>query len=232
MLRDRRTLAGAAATAACSLALLLGLMYFTLSTAGTAPAAGLDRPRAESRAAAPPEPGFDDPAEPYDLAAIARDPEAYYGRSVPNRVWQTAPLRPGSRHPRRLMAQDRPFRIAAANGPDAVPMLVRGEPGRPVTFTALDQGHFGNGKNSITVRSDEQGYARADFYVGAEGEFRVLAGSPENYGQAEFTVQAVPAEVLKSVQSGEYARDYLAKLGAKTKREELAAKKTNAGEKK
>ena len=238
MLRDRRTLAGAAVTAACSLALLVGLMYLSLSAAATAPA---DRPPAARVEAKPvaatankttsgiTDLGFNDPADAYDPEEIARDPDSYYGRSVPNRVWQTARLRAGANQPGRLTAEVEAFRLAAANGPDAVPMVVRGGPGRPVTFTALDQGHFSNGKISITVRSDEEGYARADFYVGAAGDFRVLAGSPENLGQAEFTIQAMPAEVLKSVQSGQYARDYLAKLEAKAKREKLAAKKTNAG---
>ena len=41
------------------------------------------------------------------------------------------------------------------------------------------------------------------------GDFRVLAGSPENQGPVEFTVQALPADVLRSVQSGEYARNYV-----------------------
>jgi hypothetical protein len=232
MLRDWRTLAGAAVTAACSLALLVGFMYLNLRAAASAPAGGPPDARAEAAPAtattnkaanAPTDPGFNEPAEPYDPAAIARDPDAYYGRSVPNRVWQTAPLRPGSRQPRRLMGQIEPFRIVAANGPDAVPMLVRGEPGQPVTFTALDHGHFSNGKISITVRSDEEGYARADFYVGEAGDFRVLAGSPENLGRAEFTLQALPADELKSVRSGEYARDYLAKLEAKAKRDKAAA---------
>ncbi len=108
-------------------------------------------------------------------------------------------------------------------------MVVRGKPERPVTFTALDHGHFSNGKISITVAADEFGYARADFWVGDEGDFRVLAGSPENLGPTEFTVQAVPAEVLKSLQSGQYARDYLAKLAEKAERDRLQREKAGAG---
>ncbi len=78
------------------------------------------------------------------------------------------------------------------------------------------------------MAADEFGYARADFWVGDEGDFRVLAGSPENLGPTEFTVQAVPAEVLKSLQSGQYARDYLAKLAEKAERDRLQREKAGA----
>ena len=156
-------------------------------------------------------PSFYDAADPYDLAAIQRDPAGYYGRSVPSRVWQTVPLPPGqSRHQELLMLSPR-FRFVAANGRRPVPLAVRAKPGRPVTFTALDQGHFANGQISLTIPADQDGYAKVDFWVGDAGDFRVLAGSPENKGPAEFTMQALPRDELQALESGKYAKEYWTK---------------------
>ncbi len=84
MIRDRKTLVGAALTAACSLALLAGFTYLSLSAAATLPANGAQSPPAETKPAAPPaELGFNDPADAYDPQAIARDPQAYYGARRP-----------------------------------------------------------------------------------------------------------------------------------------------------
>jgi bacteriocin-like protein len=46
------------------------------------------------------------------------------------------------------------------------------------------------------------GPVRADFWVGEVGEFRVLAGSPENQGIAQFTFKTLTAEELRQVQGG------------------------------
>lgn len=102
------------------------------------------------------------------------------------------------------------FRFVEANDRRPVPLSVRAKPGRPVTFTALDQGHFVNGRISITAPADLDGYAAVDFWVGDPGDFRVLAGSPENHGPAEFTLQALPPDELRELQNGEYAKKYWA----------------------
>jgi hypothetical protein len=67
--------------------------------------------------------------------------------------------------------------------------------------------------------------ARADFWVGNAGDFRVLAGSPENRGPVEFTLQALPADELRRLESGEYARGYQAQLAQRAKREKTTAGK-------
>ena len=161
---------------------------------------------------APHEPTYYDAPDAYDLAAIQLDPASYYGRSVPSRVWQIAPLPPDKQQHEELMIVGQRFRFVPANGRQGLPLTVRAKPNRPVTFTALDQGRFVNGRISITVPADEEGYATVDFWVGDTGDFRVLAGSPENHGPAEFTFQALPPAELRDLESGEYAKKYLASV--------------------
>jgi len=157
---------------------------------------------------APPPPTFYDSPDDYDLAAIQADPDAYYAQSVPSRVWQLAPAPPGKeRHPE-ILIEGSAFRFVAEDTQLPEPLVVRAKPGRPVTFTALDQGEFANGEHSITVPADEQGYARVEFSVAGVGNYRVLAGSPENHGPAEFVIQAMSESDLKEFASGRYAREY------------------------
>jgi hypothetical protein len=150
---------------------------------------------------------YDRPAE-YDLAAILAAPETYYAQVEPARVWQTAPVPAGQVRHEPLEIIGARFQLVEENTRVAQPLRVKAQPQRPVTFTALDQGRFANGQLSITVPADEHGYAEAEFWVGPVGEFRVLAGSPENYGPAEFVLQACTASDLAAVESGEYARKY------------------------
>jgi hypothetical protein len=246
---DRKTLIGASVTAACSWTSLSALAVWCLCYAEPAAPPSLAAPspppvgdyvcgipqaspaddataRAIKAAPAPlpREPGVNGPADRYDLAEIEREPDAYYGQSVPNRVWQRAPLPPGKPRHEQLTAEVPAFRFVLANGKESVPIAVQAMPGRPVTFTALDQGRFANGKISITVPADEFGYARADFWVGAAGDYRILAGSPENQGPAEFTLQALAADELRRFESGEYVRSYLAKLAEKARQEKANVK--------
>jgi hypothetical protein len=81
--------------------------------------------------AAPREPGFSGPPDAYDPAAIARDPDSYYARSLPNRVWQQAPARPGQPRPEALSMEGEPFRFALANGKKPAHLVVRGKPHCP-----------------------------------------------------------------------------------------------------
>ena len=190
-----------------------------LSAAGMALQAGVARQQiGEHRvrqssarpAPTPRQPSYYDQPEVYDLAAIRANPAAYYSRVVPSRVWQIAPLPPGESTPQDIMKLGPGFRFVLAGGEKGLPIAVRAQPERPVTFTVLDQGHFANGQNSITVPADADGYARVDFWVGEVGDFRVLVGSPENRGPAEFVFQTLSAEELHDLESGAYAVEYLA----------------------
>jgi hypothetical protein len=175
---------------------------------------------------APHQPTFYDAPGPYDLDAIQVDPAGYYGRSVPSRAWQIAPLPPGRKQHEELLIVGQRFRFVAANDPRPVPLSVRAKPCRPVTFTALDSGRFANGRISITVPADQDGCAKVDFWVGDVGDFRVLAGSPENHGPAEFTLQALLPSELHDLESGEYAKKYRASFNGKAgSRGDAAAKR-------
>ena len=60
----------------------------------------------------------------------------------------------------------------------------------PVTFTSFDLGAFENQLPSITVQSDAEGMAFAEFF-GTPGTFdnvNILAGSPAATGQVRFVV--------------------------------------------
>lgn len=160
--------------------------------------------------------------ESYDLAKINAD-AGYYGRVDPSRTWQKAPLPEGKRWHEQLIITGRPIWEVIENAKLPEPLSVRGKPGRPVTFTALDGGRFANGANSTTIKSDANGVARIDFWVGGSGGYRVHAGSPENAGPAVFQIQAMTARELADVRSGKYARDYLAaQAAAKRQRAERA----------
>lgn len=170
----------------------------------------------------PPEPAFKNPqvADPtfydepdeYDLLKILADPDAYYSQSVPSRVWQQAPVDNEQLRWPEIQIIGQGMRFVEEHKPLAEPLVVLATPHRPVTFTALDQGTFANGKYSITVPADEHGYASAEFTVSSASGFRVLAGSPENHGPAEFVIEAYPADELKKLESGEYAEAYWEKF--------------------
>jgi len=175
----------------------------------------------------PQEPTYYDEPDEYDLKAIQAAPAAYYGRSVPSRVWQIAPFSPGDEKREEIMILGSGARFVAANSRQGVSLTVRAKPGRPVTFTALDQGRFVNGRYSITVPANEDGYASVDFWVGDPGGFRVLAGSPENHGPAEFSLQALPPAELHDLESGEYAKKYWATFFKSPQAKKLLSRSTN-----
>jgi hypothetical protein len=153
-------------------------------------------------------PTYYDQPKAYDLAAILADPETYYTQVEPARVWQTAPVPAGQVRHEPLQIIGARYQLVEEKTQLVQPLRVKAKPHRPVTFTALDQGKFANGNISITVPADAHGYADVEFSVGQAGDFRVLAGSPENYGPAEFLVQACTASDLAAIQSGEYAQRY------------------------
>jgi len=149
---------------------------------------------------APPKPTFYDSPDDYNLAAIEADPAGYYSQVVPSRVWQRAPPPAGRERHEEILIVGEAYRFVVENEQLAQPLAVRAKPARPVTFTALDQGKFANGEISITVRADNQGYAQVEFWVAGPGGYRVLAGSPENQGPAEFVIRAFTAAELADLQ--------------------------------
>ena len=162
---------------------------------------------AEQSKTPPKEPTFYDKPDPYDLKAIAADP-SYYQRVVPSRVWQQAPVPAGQVRHEELLVLSRAIQYVPRSAKLAEPIRVKAKPNRPVTFTALDAGRFANGKLSITVPADENGYAQADFWVGDMGDFRILAGSPENQGPAEINLQSLSDKQLEELKNGTYAKQY------------------------
>ena len=143
----------------------------------------------------PQAPTFYDQPDPYDLKAIEADP-GYYQRVIPSRVWQQAPPPKGKVRHEELLVLSRAIQYVPRNQKLAEPIRVKVKPNRPVTFTALDAGHFANEKLSITVPADQYGYAQADFWVGDMGDFRILVGSPENQGPAEIILQSLSVKQL------------------------------------
>lgn len=156
------------------------------------------------------------PLPPYNLAAINSD-SAYYQRADAARIHQMAPIPPGQKRHEELQIVGEPLRLALPDSWLEQPLVVRAKPGRPVTFVALDSGKFANDEITITVKADAQGLAAAKFYVPNEGEYRVLAGSPENAGPAQFGIRCVTKAFRDDLESGRYAQQYLAKQRAAEK---------------
>ena len=207
MTRQTKVRAGWTAISLALLALLGGISVWQFGTAQPP-----DSVKPVAPESPPPKPTFYDALDEYDPVAINANPAAYYSRVVPSRVWQQAPIPPElERHPE-IMIEGEAFRFVEMDAKLERPLVVRAKPGRPVTFTALDHGHFPNGERSISLPADENGYAQVDFWLEGGGGFRVLAGSPENQGPAEFVLQAMPKKELSDLKSGEYARNYRARF--------------------
>jgi hypothetical protein len=129
------------------------------------------------------------PPTPFDRTAFEADPDAYLDVVEPGRCFQTA-------------TADGPDAVALVGSPlvaatpgAMVPLLVRGAPGAPVTFTAFDGGVFAeNGLGSVSVRADARGYAVVNFATppDARGHLAVVAGSPLAVGNQRFFVEITP----------------------------------------
>lgn len=160
--------------------------------------------------------------EPYDLAKIDADAD-YYKKVKPARVFQMADIADGTQL-EEIVIVGEGYRLAVEGDKGVEQLTVRAKAGRPVTFTALDGGHFPANKDiSITVKADEKGLASAEFLPGRLGEYRVAAGSPENAGPATFMITVVTAAEKADVESGKHAEAYLAEQKAAA---EAAAKRT------
>ena len=123
----------------------------------------------------------------------------------------TAPKLAGQARFEELVIVGEPFRLALPNSWFEPALAVLAKPGRPVTFVALDTGKFVNDQPTITVMAHARGLARAPFFAFIPGDYRVVAASPENDGQAEFGIQCVTSEFRADLESGAYARRYLAR---------------------
>lgn len=197
---------------AISLSLLTLLAALSIWQFGTAQPPDVGDSALAKQESPPPKPTFYDTPDSYDLLAIKANPKAYYSRVIPSRVWQQAPIPPEKERHEEIMIEGEAFRFVKMDAKLEQPLTVRTKPSRPVTFTALDHGHFVNGERSITLPADGNGYAQVDFWIEGGGGFRVLAGSPENHGPAEFVIQALPQNELAELKSGEYARNYWARF--------------------
>ena len=119
----------------------------------------------------------------FDRAAFERDPQAYLDVVEPGRVFLTA--KP-SMEVKQLLAKGSSSVTMPAGG--SVELVVVGEPGGPVSFTAFDGGIFENKLNSITVRCDEKGEAKVTYTAtrGTVAHARIVAGSPLASDQVHF----------------------------------------------
>jgi hypothetical protein len=205
---------------AVMLAASIPLLWQALAQESSAPSsAGTSGKRSWPRVSAAP--------AAYDLAAINADPN-YYRRVDTARLYQRAALPPGQARHEELEIVGDPFRIALPDSWLDQPLVVRAKPGRPVTFVAPDSGRFENGQIAVTMKADAQGLAAARFHVTRVGDYRVLAGSPENDGPAEFLIRCAPRQFRDDLVSGRHAREYVARRRAiDAKREEAANAASN-----
>ena len=127
-------------------------------------------------------------AEPFDRAGYLKDPESYLVDVVPSRVYQVA--QPADGVPR--------LRALTSSGHEApqgqwVDLIVRGEPGMPVTFNSFDLGEFPNQLTTITVAADTNGVARTRFRgtPGTQATCDILCASPVCSGQLRFKVNVI-----------------------------------------
>ena len=159
---------------------------------------------------------------PYDLSLINADP-GYYQRVDPLRLYQMAPIPTGQKRHEELRIVGEAYRLALPQSWLEQPLVVQAKPGRPVTFVALDSGKFTNDETSITIKADGRGLASTSFFVTNEGRYRVLAGSPENAGQATFFVHCISQTMRDHLRSGRYADRYVAEVKENKKRQAAAA---------
>jgi hypothetical protein len=133
------------------------------------------------------------PAHPFDKAAFEADPQGYLDVVEPGRCFQTL-QNPG---PDSVYLQVGASVVRASEG-KPVPLLVKGAPRAPVTFTAFGPGQFTeNTLGSISVRGDANGYVVVHFAApsGFAGRIPLLVGSPLAIGNERIMVEATTATV-------------------------------------
>jgi hypothetical protein len=127
-------------------------------------------------------------APAFDREAFERDPKGYLSVVEPARCFQTAP--PGGPESVYLKAVTS-LDLEVEPGP-AVPIIVSGVPGMPVTFTAFGVGTFReNELNSVTVLADSHGFAVANALLppGGRATMHVQVGSPVAVGSQLFSIR-------------------------------------------
>ena len=130
----------------------------------------------------------------FDAKAYASDPQSHLNVVEPGRVFQ--PAQPSPDVKRLNAVSGRYHRVTQG---ESVTLAVKGESNGPVTFTSFNLGSFENQLTSITVQADEAGLAQAPFTAtpGTIDDIRILAASPLNSGQAQFTVNvALPKKAV------------------------------------
>lgn len=132
------------------------------------------------------------PPRPFDREQYLRDPKAYCDTIEPGRVFQAADPDTATA---RIEAVS-PTLLHVKQG-DEVELVVRAEPGMPVSLSSFDLGRFRESQlTSITVQADQDGVARVHFQgtPGTINEVNILASCPTTSGQIRFNVYVQPAE--------------------------------------
>ena len=125
----------------------------------------------------------------FDNSAFQKNPELYarsFAATVePGRVFATA--QPGGDVP--VIKPNSAMYHRVTQG-EVVRLETISSSFAPVTFTSMDLGEFSNRLSSITVVSDENGNATAEFVAasGTKDDVRILAASPVTTEQIRFTV--------------------------------------------
>jgi hypothetical protein len=122
----------------------------------------------------------------FDRKSYDRDPSSYLAAVEPARVWQSA--QPGEGVPRLQRVSQIIQNVVQG---ESVRIQVKTLPSSPVTFLSYDLGAFQNRLASITVPSNEQGIASADFtsVPGTVADARIVAASPVASGNQTFIVR-------------------------------------------
>jgi len=125
-------------------------------------------------------------AKAFDFESFTASPDEYLDRVEPSRVFSTA--QPGDGVSPIAANGSRYF---TARQGESVSLKVSALPQSPVSFMSEGLGKFSNELSSITVRTNKDGVASADFVLsgGTVDNVRVLAGGPMNSGQVVFTVR-------------------------------------------
>lgn len=124
-------------------------------------------------------------AKPFDAEAYAINPDAYINEVEPSRVFN--PAQPGD-GVKAIRPDGSPYHRVVQG--ESVMLTVQAVPGAPVTLTSFQLGYFENELTSITVKADDQGFAKAKYTAGGGtiDDVQILAASPMTTGQVKFLV--------------------------------------------
>ncbi len=119
----------------------------------------------------------------FDPEAYQADPSVFLSLAEPGRVWQTVQPAKGVNPLIPIGSTNQTLHQG-----ESVRLVVRAEPGSPVTFTSFDSGVFENQLPSQTVAADDKGQAVAVYTAstGTVASVNVLAGGALNSGQVQF----------------------------------------------